>query len=77
MSKESPKHKRLYNKSRDSFAEWNGHAYEDKSVPGAYFYGLEKAANNGYFPEEKDFFGIMSKREWIQGCERFFGGKQK
>jgi hypothetical protein len=41
---------RLYSGRYNSYAEWNGSAWEDKSVSGAYFYSLEKAANNGYYP---------------------------
>ena len=47
------KTQKLYNKRLDSFAEWNGSAWEDKNVYGAYFYSLEKAANNGYYPVEE------------------------
>lgn len=39
----------LYNKSRDSIASWNGHAWSDNNTAGAYFYTIEKANNNGYF----------------------------
>jgi hypothetical protein len=42
---------KLYNKQHDSYCTWNGTAYEnDGKVPGAYFYGLEKAENNGFEP---------------------------
>jgi|688.fasta_scaffold01909_8 hypothetical protein len=41
---------RLYSGRYNSYAEWNGSAWEDKSVSSAYFYSLEKAANNGYYP---------------------------
>lgn len=42
---------KLYNKQHDSYCTWNGTAYEnDGKVPGAYFYGLEKAKNNGFLP---------------------------
>jgi hypothetical protein len=44
---------RLYSIVYDSYAIWNGNAWEDKNVPGAYFYGLEKAKNNTYYPEVK------------------------
>lgn len=39
----------LYNKTYDSYAIWNGNAWEDKNITGAYFYGVEKANNNGYY----------------------------
>jgi hypothetical protein len=42
---------RLYSKHYDSFAEWNGSAWEDKKT-NAYFFSLEKAANNTYYPEK-------------------------
>ena len=42
---------KLYSKQYDSYCIWNGTAYEnDGKVPGAYFYGLEKAKNNGFEP---------------------------
>ena len=44
------KPQRLFSNQFNSFAEWNGSAWEDKFVSGAYFYTLEKAANNGYYP---------------------------
>ena len=44
------KTQRLYNKRLNSYAIWNGSAWEDKNISGAYFYTLEKAANNGYYP---------------------------
>lgn len=40
----------LYNPILHTFAKWNGNAWEDNNVNGAYFYGLEKAANCGYKP---------------------------
>jgi hypothetical protein len=43
---------KLFNPYFNSFAEWNGSAWEDKKIPSAYFYGQEKAANNGYHPVE-------------------------
>ncbi len=43
---------KLFNPYFNSFAEWNGHAWEDKEIPSAYFYGQEKAANCGYHPVE-------------------------
>lgn len=45
---------RLFSKQFNSFADWNGSAWEDKSIAGAYFYSLKKAANNGYYPEKSD-----------------------
>lgn len=45
------KPERLYSKHYNSFAVWNGIAWNDENVSGAYFYSLEKAANNGYYPE--------------------------
>lgn len=41
---------KLFNKNRNSYAVWNGSTWEDESTPGAYFYTLEKAANNGWYP---------------------------
>lgn len=42
---------KLYSKQYDSFCTWNGIAYKnDGKVPGAYFYELEKAKNNGFEP---------------------------
>jgi hypothetical protein len=42
---------KLYNKEHDSYCTWNGTAYEnDGKIAGAYFYGLEKAKNNGFEP---------------------------
>tara|TARA_R110000782_G_scaffold264883_2_gene358292 strand:- start:123 stop:434 length:312 start_codon:yes stop_codon:yes gene_type:complete len=42
---------RLYSKQHDSYCTWNGMAYSnDGKVSGAYFYGLEKAKNNGFEP---------------------------
>lgn len=38
----------LFNKSYNSYAIWNGSAWEDKKISGAYFYSIEKANNNGY-----------------------------
>ena len=47
-------HKKLYSKQHDSYCTWNGVAYEnDGKVPGAYFYGLEKAKNCGFEPIEE------------------------
>lgn len=48
---EMTKPERLYSKHYNSFAVWNGSAWNDENVSGAYFYSLEKAANNGYYPE--------------------------
>ena len=49
--------KKLYSKQHDSYCTWNGEAYEkDGKVPGAYFYGLEKAENNGFLPVYEDKF---------------------
>lgn len=46
--------KKLYSKQHDSYCTWNGVAYEnDGKVPGAYFYGLEKAKNCGFEPIEE------------------------
>ncbi len=42
---------RLYSKHYDSYAEWNGSAWEDKKT-NAYFYTLEKATSNTYYPEK-------------------------
>ena len=39
----------LYNKEFNDYAYWNGSQYVGK-IQGACFYGLEKAANNGYLP---------------------------
>lgn len=39
----------LYNKIHNSYAIWNGSAWVDNSIPGAYFYSIEKANNNGWF----------------------------
>lgn len=47
---------KLYNKEYNSYCTWNGSAYvNDGKVPGAYFYGLEKAANNGFYPVLEDY----------------------
>ena len=52
---------KLYNKQHDSYCTWNGTAYKnDGKVPGACFYGLEKAKNNGFEPIEEN---IMTTRE--------------
>jgi hypothetical protein len=45
---EDLKPKRLYSKKYDSYAIWNGAAWEDPNT-GAYFYTIEKANNNGYY----------------------------
>lgn len=37
----------LFNKLYNSYAIWNGSAWEDKNT-NAYFYTIEKANNNGY-----------------------------
>lgn len=42
---------RLYSKVYNSYAEWNGSAWEDNRT-NAYFHSLEKAANNTYYPEK-------------------------
>ena len=44
---------KLYNKRLNSYAIWNGNAWNDENISGAYFYSLEKAANNGYYPIEE------------------------
>jgi hypothetical protein len=41
--------KNLYNSRTKTYAIWNGNAWEDKDVSGAYFYTIEKANNNGYY----------------------------
>jgi hypothetical protein len=54
--------KRLYSKQYDSYCTWNGVAYEnDGKVPGAYFYGLEKAKNNGFEPIVMKTFILVGK----------------
>lgn len=40
---------KLYNKQLNSYAIWNGDAWNDENVSGAYFYSIEKANNNGYY----------------------------
>lgn len=59
---------KLYNKQHDSYCTWNGVAYEnDGKVPGAYFYGIEKAKNNGFEP-------IISLEQYSEmvGCKENF-----
>lgn len=58
----------LYNKLRDSYAIWNGSAWEDKNVPNAYFYSIEKAKNNGYYEAEKDlnYFKKNAEEDYIK-----------
>lgn len=46
---------RLYSKLFKSYAIWNGHAWVDKSVTGARFYGLEEAMGNSYYPEVQKY----------------------
>jgi hypothetical protein len=50
-TKETSVKQRLYNKKYNSYAEWNGSAWEDKSIAGAYFHSMEKANANGWFEE--------------------------
>ena len=51
--------KKLYSKQYDSYCTWNGIAYEnDGKVPGAYFYGLEKAKNCGFEPIEEQIMKV-------------------
>jgi hypothetical protein len=50
-TKETSVKQRLYNKKYNSYAEWNGSAWEDKSIAGAYFHSMEKANDNGWFEE--------------------------
>lgn len=53
--RQNMKPSKLYSKQYDSYCTWNGTAYEnDGKVPGAYFYGLEKAKNNGFEPVEEN-----------------------
>lgn len=54
IQKEMNRPKKLYSKQHDSYCTWNGIAYEnDGKVPGARFYGLEKAKNCGFEPIEE------------------------
>ncbi len=57
--------KKLYSKQYDSYCTWNGTAYEnDGKVPGAYFYGLEKAKNNGFLPIEENIYLNRLKEQY-------------
>ena len=52
--------KKLYSKQYDSYCTWNGIAYEnDGKVPGARFYGLEKAKNCGFEPIEEQIMSVI------------------
>jgi hypothetical protein len=45
---------KLYSRQHNSYCNWNGVAYEnDGKVSGAYFYGIEKANNNGFLSLEQ------------------------
>ena len=56
---------KLYNKQHDSYCTWNGTAYKnDGKVPGAYFYGLEKAKNNGFLPIEENIYLNRLKEQY-------------
>ena len=65
----------LFNPYFNSFAEWNGSAWEDKKIPSAYFYGQEKAANNGYRPVESCeeaavmWYKLLTPKNKQQICE--------
>ena len=67
---------KLYNRQYDSYCTWNGTAYEnDGKVSGAYFYGLEKANNNGFLSLEQirdkvfDAVSYSFSREKIENLE--------
>jgi len=63
---------KLYSKQYDSYCTWNGTAYEnDGKVPGAYFYGLEKAKNNGFLPIEENIMTIK-KFDYSKSKEDIF-----
>lgn len=56
---------KLYSKQHDSYCTWNGTAYEnDGKVPGAYFYGLEKAKNNGFLPIDENIYLNRLKEQY-------------
>ena len=67
------KPQRLFSKRFNSFAEWNGSGWEDNSVLGAYFYTLEKAANNGYYPV-KEKSDLEKAIEWWNSIPVFEKG---
>ena len=67
------KPQRLFSKQFNSFAEWNGSGWEDNSVLGAYFYTLEKAANNGYYPA-KEKSELEKAIEWWNSLPVFEKG---
>ena len=67
------KPQRLFSNQFNSFAEWNGSAWEDKFVSGAYFYTLEKAANNGYYPV-KEKSDLEKAIEWWNSIPVFEKG---
>jgi hypothetical protein len=59
---------KLYSKQYDSYCIWNGTAYEnDGKVAGAYFYGLEKAKNNGFEPIKENT--MKQFRTLVKGVE--------
>ena len=53
----------LYNSKTKTYAYWNGSAWEDKSISGAYFYSVEKANNNGYFEKHEILEGVVAYQQ--------------
>lgn len=67
---------KLYNKQHDSYCTWNGTAYEnDGKVPGAYFYGLEKAKNNGFLPIDENIYLNRLKEQYKKYKQNYNNGR--